>query len=82
MWSCLIGMAPMILYRANLDQMVAQRYLAAKNLTEAKRIVYVGTILTSTMFILTAGIGWSLIYWFRDCDPQLRGSIANTDQVK
>lgn len=27
----------MILYRANLDQMVAQRYLAAKNLTEAKR---------------------------------------------
>lgn len=35
LWACLIGMTPMSLYRMYLDQMVTQRYLAAKTVKDA-----------------------------------------------
>lgn len=37
LWSCLIGLLWGWVYRAGLDQMSVQRYLAARSLTDAKR---------------------------------------------
>lgn len=36
-WSCLLGLQTMQIYRSFIDQMAAQRYLAAKTLLDAKR---------------------------------------------
>lgn len=36
--SCTIGLAPVVIYRGFVDQMPVQRFLAAKSLTNAKRL--------------------------------------------
>ncbi|XP_040077874.1 putative sodium-dependent multivitamin transporter [Ixodes scapularis] len=81
LWSCLIGLLAMNTYRTLLDQTVAQRYLAARTLSDAKRTVYTGTILTRLMFVTNSLLALTLRYWYRDCDPELTGEISKPDQI-
>ncbi|CAN8019387.1 unnamed protein product, partial [Ixodes persulcatus] len=80
-WSCLIGILPIQLYRFGMDQMVVQRYLAARTLEEAKRSARVGTALWAIFNLVLTSLGIFLIYWFRDCDPLLLGDIKQLDQL-
>ncbi|CAN7983628.1 unnamed protein product [Ixodes hexagonus] len=61
--------------------MVVQRYLAARNLQEARRTALTGASLNILYVVLMCIMSVSLIYWFRDCDPLLSGSIKNVDQI-
>lgn len=45
------------------------------------RIVYIGGALTQIMQALIGALAISLVYWFRDCDPELSGAIRRHDQV-
>ncbi|XP_040359073.2 putative sodium-dependent multivitamin transporter [Ixodes scapularis] len=80
-WSCLLGILPIHLYRFGMDQMVVQRYLAARTLEEAKRSARVGTALWALFNLVLTALGIFLIYWFRDCDPLLLGDIKQLDQL-
>ncbi|KAM7304189.1 hypothetical protein ISCGN_014089 [Ixodes scapularis] len=40
-----------------------------------------GTVLVALMYTLQTLMAFFLIYWFRDCDPQLSGSIKQLDQL-
>ncbi|XP_042148748.1 sodium/iodide cotransporter-like [Ixodes scapularis] len=81
LWASLIGLFSFSMYRCYMDQIAAQRYLAAKTLQDAKKIVCIGTLLTNLGYMLICLIGISLTYWFRDCDPQLTGEIGRPDQI-
>ncbi|KAG0417811.1 hypothetical protein HPB47_005340, partial [Ixodes persulcatus] len=80
-WAYLIGLTASALYREGLDQMVVQRYLAARSLKEAQRTAFTGAFLNIAYILFMCLMSMSLIYWFRDCDPLLSGSITNIDQI-
>ncbi|CAN8001815.1 unnamed protein product, partial [Ixodes hexagonus] len=80
-WACLFGLISTSFYRTYLDQMVAQRYLAAKTLADAKRITHLGALLTNFSYILFGMMSAILIYWYKDCDPILIGAISRPDQM-
>ncbi|CAN8019393.1 unnamed protein product, partial [Ixodes persulcatus] len=92
MWACMFGLCALHLYRLGMDQISVQRYLASRNLEQAKRQYYftlfymntkliTGTVLVALMYTLQTLMGFLLIYWFRDCDPQLSGFIEQVDQL-
>ncbi|CAN8019390.1 unnamed protein product [Ixodes persulcatus] len=80
-WTGLIGMLAIHIYRSGMDQMVVQRYLASRTLEEAKRTAGVGMVLLSLFAAAQTAVGILLIYWFRDCDPQLSGGIKKLEQL-
>ncbi|CAN7983465.1 unnamed protein product, partial [Ixodes pacificus] len=80
-WACLIGALSLHMYRSCMDQMVVQRYLASRTLEDAKWTAGVGLTLLSLFHLSLTGMGVLLIYWFRDCDPMLSGSIKQLDQI-
>ncbi|CAN7990166.1 unnamed protein product, partial [Ixodes pacificus] len=80
-WSCLIGLFATHIYRSGMDQMVVQRYLASRTLEEAKRAARFGMVLLSLYYASITGMGILIIYWFRDCDPQLSGAIKQLDEL-
>ncbi|CAN7990184.1 unnamed protein product [Ixodes pacificus] len=80
-WTGLIGMLAVHIYRSGMDQMVVQRYLASRTLEEAKRTAGVGMVLLSLFAATQTAVGLLLIYWFRDCDPQLSGGIKQLEQL-
>ncbi|CAN7992862.1 unnamed protein product, partial [Ixodes hexagonus] len=79
-WACLIGLSATVLYRSGIDQTLFQRFLAAKNLEDAQRTALVGMVLLSLFYGGLAGMAMLLIYWSRECDPQLSGAIKQFDQ--
>lgn len=81
LWSCIIGLSPMVIYRGYIEQMSVQRFLAARSLADAKRTVIVGNVLTQVMCTSFGVLALSLAYWFRDCDPLLSGAIRKYDQI-
>ncbi|XP_077490846.1 putative sodium-dependent multivitamin transporter isoform X1 [Amblyomma americanum] len=80
-WSCLIGGLPYIFVRVGFDQMVVQRFMAARSLRDAKRIAVVSAAFVVFFFFLVGVAGGTIIYWYRDCDPILSGAIKSYDQV-
>uniref|UniRef100_L7LXG4 Putative sodium-dependent multivitamin transporter n=1 Tax=Rhipicephalus pulchellus TaxID=72859 RepID=L7LXG4_RHIPC len=81
LWSCLIGLLWSWIYRAGLDQIMVQRYLASRTLRDAQRTAWWGTLLIITYFIVAAALGLIMAYWYRDCDPLLAGLITSPDQI-
>ncbi|XP_042148747.1 sodium-coupled monocarboxylate transporter 2 [Ixodes scapularis] len=81
LWSCLIGVAAAHMYRSGLDQMVVQRYMASRTLEDAKSTARAGTAMLTGFYIIQMLMSFLLIYWFRDCDPQLSGAIKQIDQL-
>ncbi|KAL1476563.1 hypothetical protein MTO96_018402 [Rhipicephalus appendiculatus] len=80
-WSCLIGGLPYIVVRMGFDQMVVQRYMAARTLRAAKIIAVAGAAFVVLFFLLVTISAAYIIYWYRDCDPFVRGDISNYDQL-
>ncbi|KAM7304162.1 sodium-coupled monocarboxylate transporter 2 [Ixodes scapularis] len=80
-WSCLVGLAASKLYRTGLDQMIVQRYMASRTLEDAKRTARVGTAVLIAYYVIEMLLSFLLIYWFRDCDPQLTGATKQIDQL-
>ncbi|XP_075726105.1 sodium/iodide cotransporter-like [Rhipicephalus microplus] len=80
-WSCLIGGLPYIMVRMGFDQMVVQRYMAARNLRSAKTIAITGAAFVLFFFLLIAIAAVYLIQWYRDCDPYVIGAISSYDQI-
>ncbi|XP_075559932.1 sodium-coupled monocarboxylate transporter 1-like [Dermacentor variabilis] len=80
-WSSLVGGLPYALVRTGFDQMAFQRFMAARTLKDAKRIVVASAVLVIIFFIIVEVAALSLIYWYRDCDPLLSGAISSPDQI-
>ncbi|CAN7992885.1 unnamed protein product, partial [Ixodes hexagonus] len=80
-WAVLIGLFVHSLFRSGMDQVVVQRYLAARNLHEAQRTAYIGLTLNAAYGMTMGGMALALVYWFRDCDPMLSGAITKLDQI-
>lgn len=80
-WSCFIGGLPYIFVRVGFDQMVVQRFMAARSERDAKRIAVVSSVFVVLFFFLVGIAGGTIIYWYRDCDPLLSGAIKSYDQV-
>ncbi|XP_077540554.1 sodium-coupled monocarboxylate transporter 1-like isoform X3 [Haemaphysalis longicornis] len=80
-WAILIASSPTFLNRVCLDQMTAQRYLASKNLSQAKLTLVVGTVLTCLYYALLAAESAALSCRYRGCDPQMLGQIQRVDQL-
>ncbi|XP_065284472.1 sodium-coupled monocarboxylate transporter 2-like isoform X2 [Dermacentor albipictus] len=80
-WASFFGCAATAIYRVGLDQAIVQRCMASRTLAEAQRTVQVGTLLLATAYTVQLFMSLALIFWFRGCDPQLRGAIASHDQI-
>ncbi|KAL3199432.1 hypothetical protein MRX96_014070 [Rhipicephalus microplus] len=80
-WAASIGAFPVQLMRLGLDQMITQRFLAARSLTQARTVALGGVSLLSFCYVLHALTGLAMVYWYRDCDPVLSGSIPRYDQI-
>lgn len=80
-WAALLGSATFCLYRVGLDQVVTQRFLASRTLSEAKRTVLSGTLLLVAVYCVQISMVLALIFWYRGCDPLLSGDIKSHDQI-
>lgn len=80
-WSGLVGGLPYALVRTGFDQMAFQRFMAARNLKDAKRIVVASAFFVIIFFVIIDLAALLLIYWYRDCDPLLSGVISSPDQI-
>ncbi|XP_037582048.1 sodium/iodide cotransporter-like [Dermacentor silvarum] len=80
-WSGMAGALPFSLVRTGLDQMAVQRFMAARTLRDAKRIALAGPLLVLFFFFLGECTAIVIMYWFRDCDPVLRGAIKSYDEI-
>lgn len=81
LWSCAVGLLSSHIYRMGMDQMVVQRYAAARSLPEAQRTVLGGSILLVVSTGFLGVIAMALVYWYRDCDPLLSGTISKIEQL-
>ncbi|XP_077489859.1 putative sodium-dependent multivitamin transporter isoform X2 [Amblyomma americanum] len=79
--SAVIAALPYVLVRMGVDQMAVQRYMAARSLRDARRIVVGGVLSVVAFFIIVAVSSAAIIYWYRDCDPVLHGDIKSYDQI-
>ncbi|XP_037563008.1 sodium-coupled monocarboxylate transporter 1-like isoform X2 [Dermacentor silvarum] len=80
-WSCSVGLLSGHIYRMGMDQMVVQRYAAARSLPEAQRTVMAGSVLLVLSTTFLGVVAMALVYWYRDCDPILSGTIHKIEQL-
>ncbi|KAL3223400.1 hypothetical protein MRX96_027573 [Rhipicephalus microplus] len=80
-WSGVVSSMPFTLVRVAFDQMSVQRFMAARTIEAAKRTAVAGGLFVLCFFLIATASGLTLIYWYRDCDPVLRGAIKTFDQV-
>ncbi|XP_049514721.1 putative sodium-dependent multivitamin transporter isoform X1 [Dermacentor silvarum] len=80
-WAAAIGALPLHLVRLGLDQMITQRFLAAKSLRDAKAVAFCCIGILSFFYALNGITALAIIFWFRDCDPVLAGDIPRYDQI-
>ncbi|KAG0416009.1 hypothetical protein HPB47_006824 [Ixodes persulcatus] len=79
-WANLIGLIAGHTYRMGMDQMVIQRYAAARSVADAQRTVLISTLLLVTSFFFLGSVAMALVFWYRDCDPLLSGAIRKIEQ--
>ncbi|KAH9366653.1 hypothetical protein HPB48_000596 [Haemaphysalis longicornis] len=75
-WAASFASIPYQLMKFGLDQMITQRFLAARSLRDARGVAFLGVGLMTFFYSIYGLTGLAIIYWFRDCDPVLSGSIA------
>ncbi|KAK8757401.1 hypothetical protein V5799_004963 [Amblyomma americanum] len=80
-WAHAVGTVPFHLVRDGIDQMVVQRFLAARNVRSARRVVWAGAAMTMFFIATISLMALALTYWYHDCDPMLAGTIMRFDQV-
>ncbi|XP_077495395.1 putative sodium-dependent multivitamin transporter isoform X2 [Amblyomma americanum] len=81
MWANAVASVPFHLVREGMDQMVVQRFLAARSFRTARRVVWAGTAMVCFFCVAITLTGLALTYWYRDCDPMLTGAITRYDQM-
>ncbi|EEC04186.1 sodium/solute symporter, putative [Ixodes scapularis] len=79
-WANVIGLIAGHTYRMGMDQMVIQRYAAARSIADAQRTVLISTLLLVTSFFFLGSVAMALVFWYRDCDPLLSGAIRKIEQ--
>ncbi|XP_070381955.1 putative sodium-dependent multivitamin transporter [Dermacentor albipictus] len=80
-WASSLAAFPNQLMRLGLDQMITQRFLAARSLRDARIVAFAGAALVGFFYSLNGVTALALLYWFRDCDPVLSGFISRHDQI-
>ncbi|KAK8761384.1 hypothetical protein V5799_027349, partial [Amblyomma americanum] len=80
-WAAAVGALPLHLVRLGLDQMITQRFLAAKSMRDARTVAFCCIGILSFFYALNGATALSIIFWFRDCDPLLSGSIPRYEQI-
>ncbi|XP_077498935.1 putative sodium-dependent multivitamin transporter isoform X1 [Amblyomma americanum] len=80
-WAAAVGALPLHLVRLGLDQMITQRFLAAKSMHDARTVAFCCIGILSFFYALNGATALSIIFWFRDCDPLLSGSIPRYEQI-
>ncbi|XP_070381954.1 putative sodium-dependent multivitamin transporter isoform X2 [Dermacentor albipictus] len=80
-WASSLAAFPNQLMRLGLDQMITQRFLAARSLHDARIVAFAGAALVGFFYSLNGVTALALLYWFRDCDPVLSGFISRHDQI-
>ncbi|KAL1474411.1 hypothetical protein MTO96_020876 [Rhipicephalus appendiculatus] len=81
-WSGLVGGLPYALVRTGFDQMAFQRFMAARTMKDAKRIVLASAVSVILFFVIIDVAAVALIYWYRDCDPlQSEATMEQTDST-
>ncbi|CAN7997290.1 unnamed protein product, partial [Ixodes hexagonus] len=80
-WAGTIPLTVYAMFRQGVDQMSVQRYMAAASIPQAQRTACLGAAFFIVYNIVLSGMGMALIYWFRDCDPLLSGSLSRIDQI-
>lgn len=80
-WAASLAAFPFQLTRIGLDQMITQRFLAARSLPEARTVAFFGVCLVSLFYVIIGLTALAIIYWFRDCDPVLSGAMSRYDQM-
>ncbi|XP_037527925.1 sodium-coupled monocarboxylate transporter 2 [Rhipicephalus sanguineus] len=80
-WAAAIGALPLHLVRLGLDQMITQRFLAAKTMRDAKAVAFCCIGILSFFYALNGVTALAIVFWFRDCDPVLTGDIPRYDQI-
>ncbi|XP_075731780.1 sodium-coupled monocarboxylate transporter 2 [Rhipicephalus microplus] len=80
-WAAAIGALPLHLVRLGLDQMITQRFLAAKTMRDAKAVAFCCIGILSFFYALNGITALAIVFWFRDCDPVLKGDIPRYDQI-
>nr|XP_050023871.2 putative sodium-dependent multivitamin transporter [Dermacentor andersoni] len=80
-WAAAIGALPLHLVRLGLDQMITQRFLAAKSMRDAKAVAFCCIGILSFFYALNGITALAIVFWFRDCDPLLTGAIPRYDQI-
>ncbi|KAK8759349.1 hypothetical protein V5799_003017 [Amblyomma americanum] len=61
--------------------MSVQRFMAARSLRAAKRTTVAGSHFILFFFLMAVFAGVAIIYWYRDCDPLVKGVIKSYDQI-
>ncbi|KAL1430701.1 hypothetical protein MTO96_002304 [Rhipicephalus appendiculatus] len=80
-WAASVAAFPYQLMRLGLDQMITQRFLAARSLRQARVVTFMGAGLLAFFYALGGFTALAIVLWFRDCDPYLSGSISRYDQI-
>ncbi|XP_077499999.1 sodium-coupled monocarboxylate transporter 2-like [Amblyomma americanum] len=80
-WAASFAAFPYQLLRLGLDQMITQRFLAARSLRAARIVTFAGAGLLSLFYGLGGLTALAIVYWYRDCDPVLSGAISRYDQI-
>ncbi|XP_065306436.2 sodium/iodide cotransporter-like [Dermacentor albipictus] len=80
-WAASLAAFPFQLTRIGLDQMITQRFLAARSLSEARTVAFFGVFLVSLFYAIIGLTALAIVYWFRDCDPVLSGAMSRYDQM-
>ena len=76
-WVCILGNLFAMLYPYTADQTMVQRYLSARNESDAKRAVWVNAALTIPVSVIFFGLGTALFVYFKHHPGQLDPTLKN-----
>lgn len=80
-WSLIIGGMVTYLSLYGVNQTQVQRLLSVRNLKSAQSALWWNLPLLGMLSFSTIFSGLSIFYYYRDCDPLLKGRIDKRDQI-
>ncbi|EDX07890.1 putative sodium-dependent multivitamin transporter [Drosophila simulans] len=80
-WSLIIGGMVTYLSLYGVNQTQVQRLLSVRNLKSAQSALWWNLPILGMLSFSTIFSGLSIFYYYRDCDPVLKGRIDKRDQI-
>lgn len=80
-WSLIIGGMVTYLSLYGVNQTQVQRLLSVRNLKSAQSALWWNLPILGMLSFSTIFSGLSIFYYYRDCDPLLKGRIDKRDQI-